>query len=431
MKNKLDRFFLLVKNFGFLYALKESIKWVYGKISGRNYLFNQQSNLKDLSYKEQISISLNPFAKQWFYLNEKKSFFSRKKLAIKRVLIIADLNIAQCNIYRVDGLITYLNSYGIRAEKSFFLDLERIRKYLDSSCAVIFYRVPLRDELLDIIYECKRANIKMVYDIDDPVFSFTTYSDYENLKYVNTNSSKYILEGAPKYFAMMSFCDFLITSTPQLSILAKKYFPDKQVFTRRNYINESRIISSSDLDKKHEEVKLISITSGSIGHEDDFKMIQPALENVLKKNEKIKLLLLGKFKKSIFSDFINDRIQEHIPFQDYENYIKSLSETDLSLIPIKKSDFNECKSIVRLLDCCNAGVPAITSDIGDYNATHETTPCFEISKDDQWEQKITNLIDNKELRDYYRERSREFLENISSGRNTYIAPEKFTEKIVL
>ena len=76
MKNKLDRFFLLVKNFGFLYALKESIKWIYGKISGRNYLFNQQLNLKDLSYKEQISISLNPFAKQWFYLNEKKSFFS-------------------------------------------------------------------------------------------------------------------------------------------------------------------------------------------------------------------------------------------------------------------------------------------------------------------------------------------------------------------
>ena len=133
----------------------------------------------------------------------------------------------------------------------------------------------------------------------------------------------------------MSFCDFLITSTPQLSTLTKKYFPDKQVYTRRNYINESRIIPSSELDREHEEVKLISITSGSIGHEDDFKMIQPALENVLKKNEKIKLLLLGKFKKSIFSDFINDRIQEHIPFQDYENYIKSLSETDLSLIPIK------------------------------------------------------------------------------------------------
>ena len=36
------------------------------------------------------------------------------------------------------------------------------------------------------------------------------------------------------------------------------------------------------------------------------------------------------------------------------------------------------------------------------------------------------LINNKEIRDYYRKTSREFLESISSGRNTYIAPEKFT-----
>lgn len=431
MKNKFNRFFLLVKNFGFFFALKELVKWIYRKISGRDFFYFRRVDSKDLSYKEQISMSLNPFAKQWFYLNEKKSFFSNKELSIKRVLIIADLNIAQCNIYRVDGLIQYLNSYGIRSEKSYFLDLERIRKYLNSSCAVIFYRVPLKDELLDVIYECKRANIKLIYDIDDPVFSFTTYSDYENLKYVNTNSSKHILEGAPKYFAMMSFCNFLITSTPQLSILAKKYFPNKKVFIRRNYISDSRIISTNKIEREHKEVKLISITSGSIGHEDDFKMIQPALENVLKKNEEIKLLLLGKFKKSLFSGIINERIEEHIPFQDYDNYIKSLSKTDLSLIPIKKSNFNKCKSIVRLLDCCNAGVPAITSEIGDYSATHETAPCFEISKDDQWEEKISTLINNKEIRDYYRKTSREFLESISSGRNTYIAPEKFTEKIIL
>tara|TARA_A100001015_G_C14419178_1_gene492231 strand:- start:6 stop:527 length:522 start_codon:yes stop_codon:yes gene_type:complete len=164
MKNKFNRFFLLVKNFGFFFALKELVKWIYRKISGRDFFYFRRVDSKDLSYKEQISMSLNPFAKQWFYLNEKKSFFSNKELSIKRVLIIADLNIAQCNIYRVDGLIQYLNSYGIRSEKSYFLDLERIRKYLNSSCAVIFYRVPLKDELLDVIYECKRANIKLIYD---------------------------------------------------------------------------------------------------------------------------------------------------------------------------------------------------------------------------------------------------------------------------
>ena len=44
------------------------------------------------------------------------------------------------------------------------------------------------------------------------------------------------------------------------------------------------------------------------------------------------------------------------------------------------------------------GVPAITSDIGDYNATHETTLVLRFQKMINGNKKSTNLIDNKELR---------------------------------
>ena len=76
------------------------------------------------------------------YLNEKKSFFSDKALLIK-VLIIADLNVLSV-IFIELIIINCLNSYGIE-QKSFFLDLERIRKYLDSSCGYIL-QSSLRDD---------------------------------------------------------------------------------------------------------------------------------------------------------------------------------------------------------------------------------------------------------------------------------------------
>lgn len=431
MKNKIKRFILLVKSFGIIFAIRETTQWILRQALSdyaSSRFINKDS--KNLTYKQKISNNLRPFPKQWFYLNKKKSFFSNEKLNIKKILIIADLNIPQCNIYRVDGLISYLNVRGISAEKSFFLDVERIRKNLDSSCAVIFYRVPLRDELLDIIYECKRSNIKMFYDIDDPVFSFTTYSDYENLKYVDPIASKNILEGTPKYFAMMSFCEAIIVSTPKLAQLAKKYLPDKGIYVRRNYISSERLLNDENINLDFKEIKTISITSGSIGHEDDFKMIQKPLENILRKYKNLELVLLGKFKKSLFSKAINERIKSHIEFQEYENYIKSLSETDISLIPIKKSSFNECKSIVRLLDCCNAGVPSIASDIGDYRDSYDTMPFFEIASDNEWEEKICKLIEDSSLREFYSENSREFIKSISSGFSGYISHDDFIEKIL-
>ena len=144
----------------------------------------------------------------------------------------------------------------------------------------------------------------------------------------------------------------------------------------------------------------------------------------------LELVLLGKFKKSLFSKAINERIKSHIEFQEYENYIKSLSETDISLIPIKKSSFNECKSIVRLLDCCNAGVPSIASDIGDYRDSYDTMPFFEIASDNEWEEKICKLIEDSSLREFYSKNSREFIKSISSGFSGYISPDDFIDKIL-
>ena len=433
MQKKLRRFLSILRNFGLKSALKETLKYFINKI----YFYlspgasSKHLGTTEATYVDKISSSLRGFSRQWFYLSTKHNiFFSNESIHSNNVLIIADLNISQCTLYRVDGLMDFLSSYGVNSKKTYFLDYERIRKNLNAASTVIFYRVPMRDELLEIIYECRRANIKMIFDIDDPVFSFPIYSNYENLRYVSTEDSKNILEGCPKYFAMVDMCDFIITSTPDLQKIAKTYFPKKDILLRRNYISKKRIASNLNTKTTNDDKKLISICSGSIGHEDDFMLIKEVLENLLEKDKNLELILLGKFKKETLGQAINKRIKEHIPFQNYDDYINCLSETDLSIIPIQKSEFNECKSVVRLLDCFNAGVPTIVSDIGDFRNTHAVAPYFSIVKDDEWFDSINKLLYSDELCEYYRKNSKEFLSSISSGKDNYISDKSLIEKIL-
>lgn len=97
---------------------------------------------------------------------------------------------------------------------------------------------------------------------------------------------------------VLKMCDAVITTTERLAKELEQYSP--RVFINRNTASERMLELSEKAYKKirqakngkNEKVKL-GYFSGSITHNDDFKLIQPAIVKILEKYPQTELHIVG------------------------------------------------------------------------------------------------------------------------------------------
>lgn len=161
-------------------------------------------------------------------------------------------------------------------------------------------------------------------------------------------------------------CDEVITTTEFLAEELKKYIP--KVFINHNVASEEMLKLSEYALKEKSKIKksnkiIIGYFSGSITHNDDIKIIVPALRKIFDEFNNVKLLLMGEIDIPDGLRNYSSRILRK-PFLNWKKLPELIARVDINIAPLKENIFNEAKSENKWLEASLLKVPTVASNFG-------------------------------------------------------------------
>ena len=319
-----------------------------------------------------------------------------------KVAIIAELSIPQCKKYRVIQKQEMLEELGIPCSVTSWTDSNEAKKQISLASLVIFYRVPGFDSVMDLIAECRRLNIKTLWEVDDLVFDEDVLKTSSTINLLEPAEREGVINGAKLYRQAMLACDEGIASTSGLA-KAMKEAGLETVYVVENALDDETLAAARSIEGrlKKQEDGLIRIIygSGTKTHNIDFLEAAPALANILKENPNVRFRIIGYLELPEYFDEVQSQI-ERIPFCNYTEYLTYLSECDISIAPLENFVFNDAKSNIKYLEASITKVASVCSPraaFADVIVNGENG--FLADNEQQWHEAFDTLIQNPELRD--------------------------------
>ena len=319
-----------------------------------------------------------------------------------KVAIIAELSIPQCKKYRVIQKQEMLEELGIPCSVTSWTDSNEAKKQISLASLVIFYRVPGFDSVMDLIAECRRLNIKTLWDVDDLIFEEDVLKTSSTINSLEPAEREGVINGAKLYRKAMLACDEGIASTSGLA-KAMKEAGMKTVYIVENALDGETLAAAQSIGGrlKNQEDGLIRIIygSGTKTHNIDFLEAAPALAAVLKENPNVRFRIIGYLELPEYFDGVKNQI-ERIPFCNYTEYLTYLSECDISIAPLENFVFNDAKSNIKYLEASIAKVASVCSPraaFADVITNGENG--FLADGEQQWYVAFDTLVKNSKLRE--------------------------------
>jgi len=321
--------------------------------------------------------------------------FTRDKIAL-----VADLGLPQCKKYRVMQKYEAFRNAGILVSFSNWLDQTRCLSMLQTATHVVFYRVPQHKFTQAYLDEARRLGLKVIYEIDDPIFDLDVYSENSGLDFLSKKEKAGLLESAADYAAFMQKCDYMIASTPGLQDLMSRRFAVTSVLWRNLVDAETREAAkiTNELRKlntapSHDNSTFVlGYMSGSRAHEANFRTISSQIAKIMGAYENIRFKIVGHLELGKEFEPFKDRIDK-VPFVSYDIYIRELGGVNLNLVPLTIDGFNECKSAIRYLEASLLKIPTLVSSVGDFKSIIDNGQNgFLLESYDDWYEKMVEFI---------------------------------------
>lgn len=256
---------------------------------------------------------------------------------------------------------------------------------------------------------CDRYRAKLVIDIDDNFLEV----DKNNPSLKLQNRGKLDTTNKVAMLAtILSFADAITVSTVPLKKALFDHIKqtqkiEKQIFVIPNY-NDIR-----DWDFPLPEKNEVTIGySGGLSHKSDLAMILPAMKKVLLKYPYVRFQIMGQMDmleaKNVFAKWpqhVRSRILLMNATRTQPEYPKYLSEQpwSIGIAPLVSSPFNESKSHIKWLEYSSVKLPILASRVYPYCKyvlgfpTIEDTVTGFLANDDEWEEKLSFMIENPDL----------------------------------
>lgn len=315
--------------------------------------------------------------------------------------------IPQCTRYRVLNKAEQLRKNGFAVKVVNASEFQVSQAQYASH--IIIYRASWSIQLQLLCDLAKSENKPVYFDIDDLVFD-TVYTD--QLSYTQGLSEKEkgnYDAGVRNYGKMLAACDGAITSTNQLKEELLKY-QDTVLLNRNLASSELMEVSScfiKDYNQQSQQVK-IGYFSGSISHNENFELIKPALKKLLEAYPFIELHIVGHLDIPTDMKVYEQQIIVH-DYVDWKTLPQLISQVDINLAPLVDSIFNRAKSEIKWLEAAMVKVPTIASDIGAFADMVIDGQTGLLAKEDEWKEKLENLILSAELRQKLAENAYHFV----------------------
>ncbi|MGY2736816.1 glycosyltransferase [Sphingomonas sp. UYP23] len=273
--------------------------------------------------------------------------------------------------YRAFNMIEALNSASDTISASWFCKADWPN--MDQVLAVIDILVICRTRydamFARLIALARSRGCRVVYDTDDIVVDITMahmiltdLDEDENNDLVWDHWFAYIgrLQNA------MLACDSVIVTNPNLAKAVTRAGA-KDTFVIPNFMNEDQIsISNAVFDAKVEngfdrDDKIsIGYFSGSPSHNRDFDIAASALADVMSRDDRIVVQLVGYMEARGPLKAFEDRVI-HSKFTDFVNLQRLIGKTEVNIAPLQENAFTNCKSELKFFEAAIVGTNTIAS----------------------------------------------------------------------
>ena len=316
----------------------------------------------------------------------------------KDILFVNGCSLPHPQRYRVDHQIEQLESYGISCDKVYYdeLKLDLVKYYR----GFVFYRCPIIPVVEEFIKVAKENNKTIFYDIDDLVFDTKYTNKLKVLDSMSKEERNLYNDGVERMGKTLDLCEYGIASTERLQTeMAKRL---KEVCVNRNVASEEMVKYSEEALKEVEKYKdkiILGYLSGTITHNDDFKLIMPSIIDVLKKYDNVYLKIVGLLDLPKEMESVKDKVITS-PFVDWQELPKLIRSIDINLAPLEDNIFNEAKSENKWTEAALVKIPTVASNVGAFKVSIENNKTGLLcSNEKEWKENLTKLIEDKEYRE--------------------------------
>ena len=280
-----------------------------------------------------------------------------------RVLIIAELTLPQCGKYRVWQKQEMLQALGLSCTVVNWHDIRRARSRLQTHALVIFYRVPGMPNVMELFEETQRLALPSFWEVDDLIFDRQIFSGNRNVAMLDRELRDGLLSGVTFYRKAMLACDRAIASTAVLADTMRAAGVRDACVIENALDSETLEAAAAIRARRHraeDGTVIVTYGSGTKTHDADFLVAAPALTQLLRENEQVRLRVVGYLNLPSTFDEFGARV-ERLPGMDYRNWLELLGDSDISLAPLEATLFNDAKSNIKFLEAAVLGVPSVCS----------------------------------------------------------------------
>ena len=348
--------------------------------------------------KEEGVISLTK--KSYKFISFRVGKINRKyDRCFKDILFINGCTLPHPERYRVTHQIEQLESYGISCDKIDYdkLTLDKVKYFR----GFIFYRCPILPVIEEFIKIAKENNKICFYDIDDLVFDLEHTKMIKFLDTMSKDERDLYNDGVIRMGKTLDLCEYGIASTNRLQTEMSKHL--KEVYVNRNVASEDMVkyseIALKEVNKDSDKI-IIGYLSGSITHNDDFKLIMPTIIKLLKKYDNLYLQIVGLLDLPEEMQEVKNKVLTS-PFVDWKELPKLIRSIDINLAPLEDTIFNEAKSENKWTEAALVKIPTVASNVGAFKDIIKDKGTGLLCKNEKdWENNLIKLIENKTEREY-------------------------------
>jgi GT2 family glycosyltransferase/glycosyltransferase involved in cell wall biosynthesis len=210
-----------------------------------------------------------------------------------------------------------------------------------------------------LVAHCRGQGMRLLYDLDDDLIGIPT--DHPDAAVLRPR--------AGLVARMVRDADTVWTSTAPLRSALQAFRKDAVVIP--NGLDE-RLWSAVAPAGRPPFGPLRVLFMGTATHDADLALVLPALERLRSEyGDRVRIDVLGATRGAL-PDFVNRVIPPAAAAASYPGFVNWLiqrNDWDVGLAPLVDSDFNRCKSSIKVLDYAALGLATLASDVGVYRGS--------------------------------------------------------------
>jgi len=325
----------------------------------------------------------------------------RELAPIRRVLIASGITGAPMR-YRGYFPQEALATVGVHADLHMYRDVQ-VPKKARTADAVVFYRVPATEQILDVIEMIRSGAepVPILFDVDDLIFDPGLRDELDPmLSKVEGMDLDLYWQGIRRYRTTLEAADAYIGST---AMLCEQVSSLTGIPTHRWSNGVGRQIARrSDFERyrpRRPGPVRIGYLSGTNTHNEDWAFVEPAVREVLRLRPDVQLWIGGLLDPSHALAEFSGQIRR-LPLKPWNELPAVLRDMDVNLAPLEPGKtFNEAKSSIKWLEAALTSTPTVASPSLPFRESirHGSSGMLAESLDD-WTRLLLQLIDDAPLR---------------------------------